>query len=141
MDSLKGFCYCNEVRFSVDQATEPYTAVYCHCDSCRRAHAAPLYHVVYIPKKDFTITQGNVSYFQKPGSQVTRGFCSRCGSRVSNTLSHREDWLGFFPNLLEPELQGDQLPPKFCPSLHYHSNEAVLRLDKNLEEGVPLHVE
>lgn len=44
-----GQCYCGKVKFLVRNDAYPTKAVYCHCESCRRAHAAPLYHVVYIP--------------------------------------------------------------------------------------------
>lgn len=82
----KGQCYCGGIRFTVPLAA-PIKACYCHCDSCRRAHSAPLYQVVYIKNEGFHITQGEelVQYFEKTLNGVVRSFCKVCGSRVSNT--------------------------------------------------------
>jgi hypothetical protein len=46
---VTGHCYCGAIRFAVDipEGDAPIFTAYCHCDSCRRAHAAPLYHVAW----------------------------------------------------------------------------------------------
>jgi len=123
----RGHCYCGTVHYTVSKSTEPFTALYCHCESCRRAHSAPLYHVVYVPKNDFNITRGHASVnaFTKPDAAVTRAFCNICGSRLYNTLARDENWWGFFPATLEEALQHD-LPAQFRPKGHNLPEEAVL---------------
>jgi hypothetical protein len=125
-----GFCYCQAVHFSVDHDVEPYKAAYCHCESCRRAHSSPLYQIVYIPRAKFLITQGeeHVKYFCKDGSLVTRSFCGMCGSKISNDLSHRPDYKGFFPALLEEDIQ-HKLPKIFQPTFHFNAHESVLDME------------
>ena len=61
-------------------------SMYCHCDSCRRSHAAPLYRVVCIDEAEFSVTEGAelITEFQKPGARVRRCFCQRCGSKIFN---------------------------------------------------------
>ncbi len=123
----KGFCYCGKVHYSVNKNTQPHSSCYCHCESCRRAHSAPLYQVVYVPKADFHITQGVefISRFCKDGSTVTRAFCRECGSRIYNTLARDDDWWGFFPATLEESIQHN-LPSQFLPSTHNLAEETVL---------------
>ena len=64
-------------RCTVLQDVTPFKAAFCHCESCRRAHSAPLYQVVYIPHAAFTVTKGasGITAFRKEGSNVTRAFC------------------------------------------------------------------
>jgi len=126
-DTYSGHCYCGAIHYSVSKSAQPHKALYCHCESCRRAHSAPLYHVVYVPKKDFNITCGHssVNEFCKPGAAVTRAFCNICGSRLYNTLARDENWWGFFPATLEEVLQHD-LPPQFRAQGHNLPDEAVL---------------
>lgn len=47
-DVVSGTCYCAGMKFTVDcTRVAPRKSLYCHCESCRRAHAAPVYQVVY----------------------------------------------------------------------------------------------
>ena len=113
-----GFCYCGGVEFEVANSATPHISVYCHCESCRRAHSAPLYQVVYIPLECLNITKGQelVKVFVKPGGTVKRSFCSDCGSKV--TIQYSAENIGFFPALLEESIQHN-LPEKFAPTHHY----------------------
>lgn len=133
MEDYHGHCYCNKIEFTVKRDTIPSISVYCHCDSCRRAHSAPMYHVIYIPKEDFLITKGTeyVSVYTKTINRVTRNFCSNCGSRIYNVDS---DGVGFFPNLLDEEIQKN-LPEKFKSTLHHLTAEAVLNVDQ-IADGI-----
>jgi hypothetical protein len=121
-----GSCYCGAVSYQVNEC-QPHKAVYCHCESCRRAHAAPLYHVVYVKAADIRVTQGDdkLNNFTKPGSTVMRSFCAVCGSRMFNRLQRDADWIGFFPATLQESVQ-HALPRCFQPTEHYLAEEAVL---------------
>jgi hypothetical protein len=138
-EMLLGHCYCGEFKFSIPRDVSVNRAVYCHCESCRRAHSAPLYQIAYIDESDFSVVAGQelVKEFCKPGSNCVRFFCGKCGSRLYNTLKHRPGWLGVFPALLDEETQHN-LPAKLKPEEHHLSVEAVLDLDTicdNLPRG------
>jgi hypothetical protein len=101
-----GRCYCGSIVFSVP-VEEPIKAGYCHCDSCKRAHAAPLYQVVYIASSGFKIDQGSelLQPFRKSPPliqngkecQVIRSFCRKCGSKICNTwLPGERVWCSFW---------------------------------------------
>ena len=128
--TVSGFCFCGEVRFQVDVEADLGMRVFCHCESCRRAHAAPLYQVVYVKKKSFRITNGadSIKEFSKdPGRKPMRCFCSVCGSKIMNYLPNKPEVVGFFPSLLEEEVQ-HALPAAFVPLRHVNCGEAVLDL-------------
>lgn len=57
---VTGHCYCGAIQFAVHipAGDQPIFTAYCHCDSCRRAHAAPLYHVACVDQSHFEITAG-----------------------------------------------------------------------------------
>ena len=40
---------CGAVQYTVQGDAEVLMGCFCHCESCRRAHAAPLYQVCYVP--------------------------------------------------------------------------------------------
>ena len=135
-DCYRGHCYCGAVHYSVCKTAAPHTALYCHCESCRRAHASPLYQVVYVPQQAFKITCGEdkINAFNKPGAGVTRAFCAVCGSRMYNTLARDGDWWGFFPATLEEALQ-HALPAQFAAQGHHLAEEAVM--DTNMLRAQP----
>jgi hypothetical protein len=131
----KGHCYCGEVCFEIDEDTVPSVSLYCHCDSCRRAHAAAMLWTVIIPRDKFRITKGQslVKEFKKAVDEEgkpTRSFCTNCGTRVCNLVPMG---LGFFPSLLEEDIQR-HLPEKFKPVCHWCSKEAIVDLTKLNDE-------
>ena len=136
MGDFEGRCYCGAVQYRIKADCTPFKATYCHCESCRRAHAAPLYHVVYVKEEDFRFLDGRellTSFRMNDRTMVTRVFCSVCGTRVMNIL-HNKPWFGFFPATLCNDVQ-HALPLKFQPELHYCGDEAVvdvLRLNPEL---------
>jgi len=135
--AVRGHCYCGSVHFEVAAGTVPNFACFCHCDSCRRAHAAPMYQVVYVPKTAFTVTAG-ASHVRrphgKPTEEIGRCFCGRCGSRLFNEPPPRDVarlGVGFFPALLE------EGTPKFRalePTEHHLASEATVNLKCWLDE-------
>lgn len=72
---LCGECYCGEVGFSLSRDATVIKGLYCHCESCRRAHSAPLYQAIYVVDDgSFKVTKGqaHVKEFQKPNTDVMR---------------------------------------------------------------------
>ena len=131
-----GHCYCGTVSFEVSLAAgdAPIFTAYCHCDSCRRAHAAPLYHVVCVDQPAFRVTGGedHLRGYTRPGGHIERVFCDVCGSKVLNRFG---GWrpggktpIAFFPSLLDEATQ-HALPEAFRPHKHNHPGESVLDPD------------
>lgn len=57
---------------------------HCHCDTCRRSHAAAFVTWTAVPTAQFEFTGGEdalTRYASSPG--VERAFCRHCGSPVS----------------------------------------------------------
>ena len=133
---VSGHCYCGAIRFRVriSGGEQPIFTAYCHCDSCRRAHSAPLYQVACVEESMFNITEGEglLEEFTKPGGTITRAFCRRCGSKVLNRFG---SWrpggrvpLVFFPSLLDEETQ-KSLPDALQPGKINRPEESVLNLE------------
>ena len=134
--TVQGRCYCGGVRFTVrvPADTAPIFTAYCHCDSCRRAHAAPLYQVVCIDREHLHIDEGVdlLQDYQRTPAAPVRSFCRACGTRIHNTFG---DWkpkgrtpLVFFPSLLEPSDQA-RMPPSWVPRHHNEPESCVLEWD------------
>jgi len=130
---VSGHCYCGGVTFAVDipAGERPIFTAYCHCDSCRRAHAAPLYQVACVDASMFRLTAGadQLVEFTRPGGTITRAFCGACGSRILNSFG---DWkpggrtpIAFFPDLLDAQTRGD-LPAALRPLKNNRPDECVL---------------
>lgn len=131
---VTGHCYCGGVTFAVDvpEGEAPIFRTYCHCDSCRRAHAAPLYQVVCIDASCFRLTSGDdlIVPFTKPGGTITRAFCGTCGSKIYNRFGswrpQGKEPLVFFPATLDEATQHD-LPEAFQPAGNNRAGECVLQ--------------
>lgn len=136
---VTGHCYCGAIAYAVDlEADErPIFTAYCHCDSCRRAHAAPLYHVVCVDQSQFRLTKGadQLVEFAKPG-KITRAFCGACGTRILNRFGSWKPGgrtpLAFFPNTLD-EATTHALPDRFRAQKHNATDECVLDFEKLAE--------
>ncbi len=130
---VHGHCYCGGVTFEVmiPAGSAPVFSTYCHCDSCRRAHAAPLYHVVCVEEAMFRITQGEhlLKGYARTGNQLNRVFCSTCGSKIMNRFGDLrfdgKSAVAFFPNLLEEATQ-HAMPDMLRPKGNYLAEECVL---------------
>jgi hypothetical protein len=135
---LKGHCYCGDVEFEVNSETIPTYSFYCHCESCRRAHASPIYQAIFVDPNAFRVVKGEalIKEYSRGDRFPIRAFCGQCGSRVLNKVpAEPEVGIGFFPSLLEEHVQHD-LPIAFHPTKHYLSHEAVLSLDEFCD-GLP----
>ncbi len=133
---VTGHCYCGAIQFAVTipAGERPIFTAYCHCDSCRRAHAAPLYHVACVDQSMFEITAGaeHLNEFTKPGGTITRAFCQLCGTRILNRFGAWKPGgrtpLAFFPNLLDEATQHD-LPEALRPKKTNRPQECVLDVE------------
>ena len=119
---LLGHCYCGAVRFRIKGDATVIRATFCHCESCRRAHAAPLYQVCYVSPNAFEFIAGaklvKMCKFVADPEKGSRNFCGRCGTKVSNVMKARPGFparTGFFPSTLDAATQR-ALPERFRPS-------------------------
>jgi hypothetical protein len=80
---VKGSCLCGGVTYEVDNNLK--ATMNCHCQFCRKAHAAPYVTSTLIPSKDLTIVTGEqlITKYQVDEAR-TRCFCSACGTRLFN---------------------------------------------------------
>ena len=86
----RGSCLCGAVRFGAELPSK--WVAHCHCDSCRRAHGAPLVTWAGFPSGQFSLDPESLSptwYESSPGAR--RGFCPRCGSPM---FFHSTRWPG-----------------------------------------------
>lgn len=90
----QGSCLCGGVRY---ETTAPLQgASHCHCSMCRKAHGAAFGSYGSVRREHHRFVQGQAlvrSYRSSP--QVTRQFCSACGSPLLwHSEANQPDWVG-----------------------------------------------
>lgn len=79
---VTGGCFCGAVRYEI--TGQPFSHANCHCRSCQLATGGAYAPVLLVPTAAFAIS-GPLSEYQSQGdsgNEVTRAFCSRCGTTV-----------------------------------------------------------
>jgi len=126
---LTGGCLCGEVRYETDG--EPSARALCHCETCRRAHAAPMVGWFSVPRESFRLVSGEPKSFAS-SPKVQRLFCPTCGAHVLF-----ED--GRDPSSMEIATTSLDDPESLPPQMHIW---ATRKLDwVELDDGLPHHVE
>lgn len=78
---MKGSCLCGTIEYEV--ATLDMSIIYCHCKTCRKAHAAPFAPTAGVLRENFRWLRGEdklSSFESSPGKM--RHFCSVCGTHL-----------------------------------------------------------
>ena len=78
---MKGSCACGAVGYEVDRIDLPVS--HCHCQSCRKTHAAAFVTTAGVLREHFHWTRGQEklsNYESSPGK--LRRFCSLCGCHL-----------------------------------------------------------
>lgn len=78
---MHGSCLCKAVEYEVDALSSNVS--FCHCQTCRKAHAAPFNATAVVKREQFRWTKGEdklAAYESSPGK--LRHFCSVCGSHL-----------------------------------------------------------
>ena len=139
-----GHCYCGKVRWELDPSC-PVFAAYCHCESCRRSHAAPMYWVAYVAAKEVTIhgkewTKSPSLPTPHPVEGFARWFCTECGTRtfITQTFPREVGPLAAGPVIGVFPATFDSIPSSFQPQMHIFCSEAVLDLTQ-LDDGLLKH--
>lgn len=97
-----GGCVCGEVRYECSAA--PLMMLKCHCRDCQQITGGPYIPVVAVPYHAFKITKGRLHYFDTPslaGGHNHRGFCPKCGSRLTGAEHPELDFIGITASSLD----------------------------------------
>ena len=91
---FSGGCFCNAVRFTVTAASTPF--VVCHCRDCQYASGGGPAHVLVVPREGLEVVKGEDSLrsfksVSDSGHDVTRQFCSICGTPMFEVLELEPD--------------------------------------------------
>lgn len=77
--SLEGGCLCGAIRYAAHGT--PWHATICHCETCRRAGAAPAVAWFTVERAAVRITRGEPKRYRS-SAQGTRSFCGDCGTQL-----------------------------------------------------------
>ncbi len=128
MADLTGRCACGAATW---RSTGPVLwAGHCHCDSCRRATAAPFTSFLGVSPDSVHIT-GPLTERRGSAGRVQRRHCPTCGTQITYTA---DDWPGevhFYAATLDD-------PAAFVPQAHYHYGERLPWIE--IADDLPRHV-
>ncbi len=105
MSHIKGMCLCETVSYEIEGDLGPIFN--CHCSKCRRWHGAAFRTRASIDAGQFKWLSGadNLSRY-KSSDNVTKYFCSTCGSPIISTYEDRPNVLGIPLGGLEGDIRG-----------------------------------
>ena len=110
-----GQCYCGAVKVTVK--SDPVFTAYCHCESCRTWHAAPIASLCAWQDENVTITGETV--VSTRNDQTQRTSCAKCGGGVLTTKPGL-GWKVVYPMTLEKS------DFKYQPGMHIFYSERVM---------------
>ena len=127
MADMTGRCLCGKVRWVTPGPV--LWAGHCHCQSCRRATAAPMTSFFGVPRNS-VIWSGDLAGHLTSDGTVRRQFCATCGAQMTyqNQIWPSETHL--YAACLDD-------PAQFEPQAHYHWGERVPWLI--LADDLPKH--
>ncbi len=83
MSTVHASCLCGAVAWEADGPLEFMS--HCHCGRCRKAHGAAFATYVMCPPEAFRLVRGADAIGRvEAASGLTRAFCTRCGSVVTD---------------------------------------------------------
>lgn len=89
-----GRCLCGKVTYSI--AKSPLRMAQCHCDYCQSSSGTGHMSLAFFMKDDVAIDGETSTYTtdSDSGSEVTRHFCTDCGSRLFGTNTAMTTMIG-----------------------------------------------
>ena len=114
MTKTTGHCLCGQLSFQTN-ATPLWTS-HCHCDSCRRACAAPITSFIGF---DFKVVEwsGARQFYISPQGRK-RGFCPNCGTQM---CFESPRW----PNEIHLYAATLDAPENYVAQMHSHWGEKL----------------
>lgn len=90
---LTGRCLCEGVAYRIEGGLGPI--FHCHCSKCRRWHGSAFRTRASVEKSRFHWVRGEELLSEYCSSEnVTKTFCSRCGSNLISTYQNRPEIVG-----------------------------------------------
>lgn len=124
---LSGRCLCGAVRWETE--AEPLWGGHCHCDSCRRATGAPFVSFFGMPRAAL-LWSGTTTNYCSSNGQVSRRFCSACGTHMAYHWAGWPDETHLYAATLHDS-------SRFVPQAHFHYAERLPWLV--LDDSLPRH--
>ena len=115
MTIRSGRCLCGAVTW--DTGADVLWSGHCHCDSCRRATAAPMTSFFGVPRDSVTWA-GPLATALTSGGAVQRQFCSRCGTQMTYQADIWPDETHLYAATMDD-------PTQFRAEAHYHYAERL----------------
>ncbi len=125
---FEGNCLCGGVKLKV--AGLPKTAGICHCESCRRWHAAPLNAWALWGNENVTVTQGEELLQGYDTGSSHRFWCGKCGTGLFNRKAKG--------NIVVYAMLLSESGYKHDPSCHIHCDESVFEVPDDLPHYLDL---
>ncbi len=91
---ISGRCLCGNVQYEYTGSVGP--ASYCHCEDCRRCTGSAFNVGVRFAVAEFRITSGTTKGYTKrgeSGNELTRHFCTECGSPIFTSSPTHPEWV------------------------------------------------
>jgi hypothetical protein len=88
MTMFTGGCLCGAIRYECD--AEPIMMFKCHCRDCQHVSGGGYIPGLLFARSDVRITKGALAHYASAsmaGGEHERGFCARCGSRITGGKS------------------------------------------------------
>ena len=126
---MKGSCLCGSIEYEIASLDMPI--IFCHCKTCRKAHAAPFAPTAGVLRENFRWIRGEekLSSFESSQGKL-RQFCSVCGTHL---VAERP----IQPHVILRVATLDE-DPGVKPEAHIWSSHDVSWLEY---EGVPVYQE
>ena len=80
---FSGGCLCGAVRYEC--SSEPVNIAHCFCTDCQKSSGTQMSTNLLVPKASVKVTKGKPAQYTRTGDSgknVTRFFCSGCGSTL-----------------------------------------------------------
>lgn len=129
---LRGGCLCGAIRFEC--RADPITAVFCHCRTCQRFHAAPYAACAMMPEGAIAVVSGNPARYEvvgDSGAVVFREFCRRCGTQLFSGSSA-------YPQSKTVKIASLDDPAAIHPIAHLHTENRIPWAC--IEDGLPRYL-
>lgn len=121
-----GGCACGAVHYT--GTAQPAFAWNCQCRDCQHASGGGQCPVFYTPASSVTLT-GDITYYDvkaESGNNVSRGFCSHCGSPICIRAELVPELIGLWAGSLDD-------PDQFSPQINVWTASAPGWLQLNRE--------